>query len=82
MTQAASMNGSNLQSLTAASDVQRVETTINHLWIGDARDMDACIAAEPGAATRAGNSVASAVTAPPCFAGKDYAIELGKGGVP
>ena len=65
-----------------AEEVQGGETTINHLWVGDARDMDACIAAEPGSPVLADNSVALVVTSPPYFAGKDYEIELGKGEVP
>ena len=63
-------------------EVQGGETPINHLWVGDARDMDACIAAEPGSPVLADNSVALVVTSPPYFVGKDYEIELGKGEVP
>ena len=65
-----------------SEEVQGGETPINHLWVGDARDMDACIAAEPGSPVLADNSVALVVTSPPYFAGKDYEIELGKGEVP
>ena len=63
-------------------DVQRVEPTVNHLWVGDARDMDACVAAEPGSPTLADDSVALVVTSPPYFVGKDYEIEPGNGAVP
>ena len=82
MTQPVSMSGSNLRLLRGSRDVQRVEPTINHLWVGDACDMDACVAAEPGSPTLADDSVALVVTSPPYFVGKDYEIEPGNGAVP
>ena len=68
--------------IEGGKDVHRAETAINHLWIGDARDMDACVAAEPGSPALADNSVALVVTSPPYFVGKDYEIEPGTGEVP
>ena len=47
----------------------------DHLWVGDARDMDAC-------GDVADNSVALVVTSPPYFAGKEYEEALGEGHVP
>jgi site-specific DNA-methyltransferase (adenine-specific) len=44
----------------------------DHLIVGDARDMRAVD----------DNSVALVVTSPPYFAGKEYEIALGKGGIP
>ena len=80
--QAVSMNGSNLRSSRMPRRCRGARRRSNHLWVGDARDMDACIAAEPGSPVLADNSVALVVTSPPYFAGKDYEIELGKGEVP
>lgn len=47
----------------------------DRLWVGDARDMDAC-------GDVADNSVALVVTSPPYFAGKEYEEALGEGHVP
>ena len=47
----------------------------DHLWVGDARGMDAC-------GDVADNSVALVVTSPPYFAGKEYEEALGEGHVP
>ena len=43
----------------------------DHLWVGDARDMDAC-------GDVADNSVALVVTSPPYFAGKEYEEALAR----
>lgn len=45
---------------------------VDELIVGDARDMHQLV----------DNSVALVVTSPPYFAGKDYELELGSGGVP
>lgn len=45
------------------------------MWVGDARDMDAC-------GEVADNSVALVVTSPPYFAGKEYETAVGEGHVP
>ena len=47
----------------------------DRLWVGDARDMDACGAV-------ADDSVALVVTSPPYFAGKEYEQVVGQGHVP
>ena len=47
----------------------------DQLWVGDARDMDAC-------GDVADNSVALVVTSPPYFAGKEYEEAVGEGHVP
>ena len=48
---------------------------VDRLWVGDARDMDAC--GDVG-----DDSVALVVTSPPYFAGKEYEQTLGQGHVP
>lgn len=48
---------------------------VDKLWVGDARDMDAC-------GDVADNSVALVVTSPPYFAGKEYEEAVGEGHVP
>ncbi len=48
----------------------------NHIWQGDARDMDRCIAEDTGNASLPDNSVALVVTSPPYFAGKEYERDL------
>ena len=59
------------------SDDDRVvrATSVDRLWVGDARDMDACGDVSDG-------SVALVVTSPPYFAGKEYEQTLGQGHVP
>ncbi|WP_419919673.1 DNA-methyltransferase [Candidatus Poriferisocius sp.] len=47
----------------------------DQLWVGDARDMDACGKVADG-------SVALVVTSPPYFAGKEYEQAVGQGHVP
>ena len=49
--------------------------SLDRLWVGDARDMDAC-------GDVADNSVALVVTSPPYFAGKEYEEAVGEGHVP
>ena len=55
---------------------------IDHIWRGDARDMDASVAADPSGKVLPDNSVALVVTSPPYFSGKEYELAMGKGGVP
>ena len=59
------------------SDDDRIEPAacVDRLWVGDARDMDAC-------GDVANDSVALVVTSPPYFAGKEYEQTLGRGHVP
>lgn len=47
----------------------------NHVWVGDARDMDRFGAIND-------NSVALVVTSPPYFAGKAYEEDMGEGHIP
>ncbi len=55
---------------------------IDYIWRGDARDMDASVAADPSGKVLPDNSVALVVTSPPYFAGKEYELAMGQGGVP
>ena len=50
-------------------------TCRDRLWVGDARDMDAC-------GRVADSSVALVVTSPPYYVGKDYEKAVGRGYVP
>ncbi len=55
------------------TDITRIESSLeNRIFKGDARDMSLVPS----------NSVALVVTSPPYFVGKDYEIDLGKGGTP
>ena len=55
------------------TDITRIESSLeNRIFKGDARDMSLVPS----------NSVALVVTSPPYFVGKEYEIELGKGGTP
>ena len=49
--------------------------SVDRLWVGDSRDMDAC-------GEIADDSVALVVTSPPYFAGKEYEEAVGQGHVP
>jgi DNA modification methylase len=59
----------------SSDDVVVPPATVDQIWHGDARDMDA-------AGDVADGSVALVVTSPPYFAGKAYEEALGQGGVP
>ena len=50
-------------------------SSLDRLWVGDARDMDACGQVADG-------SVALVVTSPPYFAGKEYEEAVGQGHIP
>ncbi len=58
-------------------DDDRIEphASTDRLWVGDARDMDAC-------GDVADDSVALVVTSPPYYAGKEYEQAVGHGHVP
>lgn len=58
-----------------AEVVRPPPTSLDRLWVGDARDMDACGQVADG-------SVALVVTSPPYFAGKEYEEAVGEGHVP
>ena len=55
--------------------VRPPQTSLDRLWVGDARDMDACGQVADG-------SVALVVTSPPYFAGKEYEEAVGQGHIP
>ena len=55
---------------------------VNHVWGGDARNMDACIEADASGKELPDGSVALVVTSPPYFAGKDYELAMGSEGIP
>ena len=59
------------------SEEDRIEpaASVDVIWEGDAREMDAC-------GDVADNSVALVVTSPPYFAGKEYEETVGRGHVP
>ena len=58
-----------------AEVVRPPPTSLDRLWVGDARDMDACGQVADG-------SVALVVTSPPYFAGKEYEEAVGQGHIP
>ena len=60
---------------SAAEVVRPPQTSMDRLWVGDARDMDAC-------GQVADDSVALVVTSPPYFAGKEYEEAVGQGHIP
>ena len=55
---------------------------VDHIWVGDARNMDKCIGADASEKDLPDGSVALVVTSPPYFAGKEYELALGKEGIP
>ena len=55
---------------------------VDHIWVGDACEMDAWINADPSEKDLPDGSVALVVTSPPYFAGKDYELALEKEGIP
>ena len=55
---------------------------VDHIWTGDASDMDACIAQGPNDKVLPNNSVALVVTSPPYFAGKEYELSTETDGIP
>jgi len=60
--------------LSGDDDVVR-PSAVDTVWVGDAREMDAC-------GSVADRSVALVVTSPPYFAGKEYEQDMGEGHVP
>ena len=58
-----------------AEVVRPPPTSLDRLWVGDARDMDASGQVADG-------SVALVVTSPPYFAGKEYEEAVGQGHIP
>lgn len=62
--------------------LSRYPRRVNHIWRGDARDMDACIAADSGGKVLPDEAVALVVTSPPYFSGKEYELTMGADGVP
>lgn len=54
---------------------------VDHIWVGDARAMDACIAQGPANKVLPDNSVGLVVTSPPYFAGKEYELSTELDGV-
>ncbi|MFP3901756.1 MAG: DNA methyltransferase [Acidimicrobiia bacterium] len=59
----------------SADDTVAEHAARDQVWVGDARDMDACGDVADG-------SVALVVTSPPYFAGKEYETAVGEGHVP
>lgn len=55
---------------------------VDHIWCGDARNMDACIEKGNSGKRLPDESVALVVTSPPYFAGKEYELASSKNDIP